>query len=80
MISLKDMSKPQDSQENFLLCICPQCSLFTDCNKEKAEKLFCARKKSGCEMDVKKMCICGMCRVYDQSKLAGGYFCVNEIK
>lgn len=73
------MKKPEDNQENFVVCICDQCSLFMDCNKEKAEKLFCARKKSECEMDGKKMCICGMCPVFEQNKLIGGYFCLKEI-
>jgi aldose sugar dehydrogenase len=73
------MNKPADNQNNFDSCICPNCSLFTDCNKEKSEKFFCGRKKSGCEMDPEKMCICGMCPVYTRNNLSGGYFCINEI-
>lgn len=73
------MIKPQDNQENLALCICEKCPLFTVCNQENKEKLFCARKKSLCEMDIKKMCICGMCKVFDRNKLTGGYFCKNEI-
>jgi hypothetical protein len=74
------MNKPQDNQENFSLCVCDKCSLFTDCNKEKEEKLFCAREKSDCIMDSSKMCICGRCKVFEQNKLTSGYFCINEIK
>ena len=73
------MQKPQDNQENFLLCICEKCPLFTDCNRDRKEKLFCAKSESNCEMDVKKMCICGMCKVFHNNELIGGYFCKNEI-
>ena len=73
------MPKPQNNQENLPLCICEKCSLFTDCNKEKQEMLFCARLKSGCKMDIKKMCICGTCKVFQNNELTGGYFCINEI-
>lgn len=74
------MIKPKDSPENFSKCVCENCSLFYDCNKKKEEKLFCARKRSDCEMDAKKMCICGICPVYSDNNLSGGYFCINEIK
>ena len=73
------MPKPPDSQENFSLCICGKCPVFAVCNKEKTEKLFCAKKKSDCEMDAKKMCICGMCKVFADNKLTGGYFCKKVI-
>jgi hypothetical protein len=74
------MSKPKDIQENFNRCVCESCSLFTKCNKEKGEKIFCAKKKSDCDMDNNKMCICGICPVYIENNLSGGYFCINEIK
>jgi len=73
------MPKPQDNQGNLSLCICGKCPLFTACNEKNNEKLFCAKKKSECEMDINKMCICGMCKVFDANKLTGGYFCKNEI-
>jgi hypothetical protein len=73
------MIKPKDDQKNLLECICEKCSVYSECNKSKAEKLFCARQKSSCDMDTKKMCICGMCSVYNQCKLEGGYFCRNGI-
>lgn len=73
------MKKPENNQDNFSGCICLDCSLFTSCNQKKNEKLFCARKKSDCEMDSQKMCICGMCPIYSENELSGGYFCINEI-
>lgn len=74
------MTKPSDNQENFSKCVCESCTLFYQCNIDKKEKLFCARKKSGCDMDAKKMCICGTCPVYNENDLSGAYFCINEIK
>jgi hypothetical protein len=71
--------KPSDSAENLAGCVCHDCSLYSDCNKGKSEKLFCARKKSICDMDSRKFCICGMCPVYADNNLKGGYFCINEI-
>ena len=71
--------KPSDFPENLSRCICADCSLYSDCNKDKDEKVFCARKKSLCAMDSKKFCICGMCPVYTDNDLKGGYFCINEI-
>lgn len=73
------MKKPADNPENSGKCICPGCSLFTGCNQEKGEKLFCARRKSDCPMDNTKMCICGACPVFNENGLSGGYFCINEI-
>lgn len=69
------MPNPQDNLENVSLCICEKCPLFTECNKGSKEILFCAKGKSGCEMDDKKMCICGMCKVFNDNDLTGGYFC-----
>jgi hypothetical protein len=71
--------KPINNSENYGKCVCVNCPLYGDCNKEKAEKLFCARHKSGCSMDNTKMCICGTCPVFAENKLTGGYFCINEI-
>jgi len=73
------MKKPEDSQENLEKCQCKNCFLYTNCNKEKEEHLFCARKKSECPMDPKKMCICGTCKVFAENNLDGGYFCINSI-
>ena len=73
------LKKPSDSLENLSQCICANCSLYSDCNKNKNETLFCARKKATCPMDSKKFCICGMCPVYENNNLKGGYFCINEI-
>jgi len=71
--------KPSDTQENMMKCVCGKCPLYNECNKGKMEGLFCARKKAECPMDSTKMCICGTCPVYAENKLAGGYFCINEI-
>lgn len=72
--------KPANTEDNLEKCICGNCPLYHACNKENNEKLFCAQKKSACEMDAKKMCICGGCPVYNENDLSGGYFCINEIK
>lgn len=68
--------KPADTKENFQKCVCPNCTLFTDCNKGKNERLFCARQKSECPMDNTKICICGTCAVFRENNLVGGYFCI----
>lgn len=72
--------KPANNGDNWEKCICGNCPLFRECNQEKNEKIFCARKKSECEMDAKKMCICGGCTVYNENSLSRGYFCINEIQ
>jgi len=72
--------KPEDSKENFSICICSGCPLYTGCNNGKKEKLFCGRTKSACEMDAGKMCICGGCPVYAKNDLDGGYYCIKELK
>jgi hypothetical protein len=73
------IKKPSDTPDNLSRCICQDCSLYSACNKNESEKLFCARKKSNCTMDSKRFCICGMCPVYSDNNLKGGYFCINEI-
>ncbi|MFA5086874.1 MAG: DUF2769 domain-containing protein [Candidatus Paceibacterota bacterium] len=72
--------KPKNNPENFDKCFCPNCPLYADCNKNKAERVFCARTVSECEMDSKKMCICPTCPVYAENKLVGAYFCLIELK
>jgi hypothetical protein len=72
--------KPDNNQENFDKCVCINCTLFTDCNRDKMERLFCARQRSKCSMDSSKLCICGSCPVFKENKLIGGYFCLIEIK
>jgi aldose sugar dehydrogenase len=73
------MLKPENNKENFSKCICEKCPVYTACNKEKNQKLFCAMEISECDMNTDKMCICGMCKIYNESNLSGGYFCKNEI-
>jgi hypothetical protein len=68
--------KPKNNAENFGKCICINCPLYTDCNKNNAERIFCARTKAGCPMDDKKNCICPKdCPVYEDNNLTGAYFC-----
>jgi len=71
--------KPENTEDNFNKCNCKNCSLYTDCNKEKGESLFCGRTVSKCPMDSKKMCICGSCPIYFRNGLSGGYFCLSEL-
>jgi len=68
--------KPQNSPENYGKCFCIDCPLYTTCNQGNAERIFCARSKSGCTMDNGKMCRCPGCPVYSESKLSGAYFCI----
>jgi hypothetical protein len=73
--------KPKNSAENFGKCICVNCPLFTDCNRNKGERLFCARTKSECAMDNKKSCLCPAgCPVYSENDLVGAYYCIVELK
>ncbi|MCL5794848.1 MAG: DUF2769 domain-containing protein [Patescibacteria group bacterium] len=72
--------KPKDNKENLSECLCPYCSVYTRCAKEKKERLFCGRGKTACAMNTNNMCICGGCLVYRKNKLSGGYFCVNELE
>jgi len=74
------MKKPEDNKENFSICICPDCAMYSGCNSEKKEKLFCARTRSACQMDSRKMCICGRCPVYAENNLSGAYFCISELE
>ena len=68
--------KPENSITNFEKCICPNCSLFYDCNKKNGERVFCARGASSCVMDDKRLCICPKCPVYAENGLSGAYFCI----
>ncbi len=73
--------KPKNSAENFGKCFCINCPLYTDCNKNKAERIFCARTMAECEMDGGKKCLCPTgCPVYSENELAGAYFCKIELK
>jgi hypothetical protein len=73
--------KPQNSPENFEKCVCEVCPVYTECNRGKADRVFCARTKSDCEMETGKMCFCPVnCPVYSENKLVGAYFCKIELK
>jgi hypothetical protein len=72
--------KPKSNEENFDKCVCINCPLFTDCNRNNGERIFCARTVSECAMDGTKTCICPQCPVYAENKLSGAYFCMIELK
>ncbi len=66
--------KVPNTGENLKKCICPRCPSYTECMKSGMEGLFCARGKSGCELD-RLGCICGQCPVQSEHLLVGGYYC-----
>ncbi|HLM83745.1 MAG TPA: DUF2769 domain-containing protein [Candidatus Bathyarchaeia archaeon] len=72
------MPKVDDNQENFAKCVCPNCPTYTECTREKGEKLFCGRGESACPL-VEKGCICGTCPVWDKYGLEKGYFCLHGV-
>lgn len=72
--------KPANNSVNFEKCICPNCSLFSECNRDNGEKVFCARTPSSCVMDNQRLCICPKCPVYAENSLVGAYFCIVELK
>ena len=71
--------QPQDNQENLAQCICEGCKVYNECARGKNEKLYCAKGKSECELDYKKICICGACPVYEANDLKGGFFCFKKL-
>ncbi len=74
------MKKPENIPANRDRCRCPVCPLFTGCNRDRNEMIFCGAGLSKCDMDSSKMCICGTCPVFSDYDLAGGYFCLHEIE
>lgn len=72
------MPKVEDSSENFGKCICRNCPTYTDCTREKNEKLFCAKGESACSL-VERGCICGACPIWEKYDLSKGYFCLHGI-
>lgn len=70
------MPKVDDNQENFASCVCQHCPTYTDCTREKNEKLFCAKGETACSL-VERGCICGTCPVHDKYNLDGLYFCLK---
>lgn len=84
-------SKIPFTQENISKCICPGCpvQLKSECSRKKMvlknptrpediPKLYCSSGIAACkDLDAKQMCICGSCPVFEEFKLANGYFCVS---
>jgi len=68
------MAKVPDTQENSLKCICGGCPSYDDCMRDKDEILYCARKKSDCEVS-KNGCLCGACPLTSEFDLDKLYYC-----
>ncbi len=69
------MAKVENTSENFKLCMQGNCSSCPSYPKDKNEGLYCARGKSGCEIE-KKGCNCPECQVWLNSGLSGTYYCI----
>ena len=70
------MPKVENSQANREKCFCPNCPTFTDCGKEKNERLYCSNGKTACDFKMKG-CLCGACPVHAENNLQAGYYCVR---
>ena len=58
-----------DTSDNREKCICPKCPTYSDCMKDKGEVLFCAKGKTGCEIEEDE-CICEDCPIDKEYKLS----------
>ena len=69
------MSKVEDNQENFDICMeyCKPCLTYSDI---EGEGLFCARGKSKSPRD-KKGCNCGACFIQRKFECNGIYYCIT---
>jgi hypothetical protein len=74
-------------------CICPQCPVQgkSQCVKDKMSRrtegeagdfpgVYCSTGIAGCrDLDIRQICICGGCQVFEKFNLAGGkpmfYYC-----
>ncbi len=70
------MAKVDDTPENVKKCVCPNCPTYTDCTREKNERLYCAKGESACPL-VERGCICGTCPIWATYGLEKGYFCLH---
>lgn len=68
------MAKVADTQENLNKCICGGCPSHNQCMKDKMDALFCARRKTECELS-KNGCLCGACPVASENRLDKMYYC-----
>jgi hypothetical protein len=70
------MAKVADTQENAMKCVCGGCPSYNDCMKDKNEILYCARGKSGCDVQ-RKGCICGDCPLTAEYGLDKLFYCIE---
>jgi hypothetical protein len=69
------MSKVEDNQDNFDICMdyCKSCPTYS---KKEGEGLFCARGQSSEPLD-KKGCNCGACFIQIKYGNTSSYYCIN---
>ena len=67
----------EDKEENAERCRCPNCPTYSKCMKDDDEVLYCARAKSGCEVEPKGCSCPGGCPVYKDYGLTSAYYCTN---
>jgi len=72
------MSKPENNEQNFSLCVCVNCPTYSDCGRLAGERLFCSRGKGVCVYKPNG-CICPGCPVYKSNKLKYNYYCRRDI-
>lgn len=72
------MPKVPDTLANSRQCNCPNCPTWRsdECAKNTMEALYCAKGVTACRF-TDNGCICGTCPVFQNYKLANGYFCFN---
>lgn len=69
------MARIPDTPENVNKCICGGCPSYDDCMRENDEMLYCARKKSACEVP-RNGCLCGACPLAGEFDLDKMYYCM----
>jgi hypothetical protein len=69
------MAKVPNTQENVDKCVCRVCPSYSDCMKENDEILYCARKKSTCDV-ARKGCKCGTCPLTAEFDLDKLFYCI----
>ena len=66
--------KVPDTEDNMKKCICMDCPSYNECMKSGMQGLFCARRKTDCELE-RRGCICSQCPISRAYQLFGGYYC-----
>lgn len=64
-----------DTKENYEMCYCGSCPTYNQCMSQSAEKLYCSRNKTGCNLE-RLGCVCGECNVAIKYALSSNYYCV----